>query len=320
MNKYLKAIDATIDINQIIEEQEFWNFFDNDNEVKNLNFSLTVPNLFDASNDATNFLNDARDNVGASNVSLNFSNSEGKLRPNKNGIESFVKYTSAGGGIWHISYKDKNGETRKVSSKQKSKKICMRFFKDEINNLENDKINLIKFEMQKIETIEKFKEESNEKKIMIISAIVIISFFIASTANAFIVNVEALIPFLFTILGLSITAYTFIYAPISEILKKETMQSDESKQKLQKLLTSFEEDMMLIFFLTITIIVVDFLKFIDIPLVKNVLNLDLGILKIISLKEYIFNFIISISACLSFYSLYDLMQATFKILRKSFDK
>ena len=164
MNKYLKAIDATIDINQIIEEQEFWNFFDNDNEVKNLNFSLTVPNLFDASNDATNFFNDARDNVGASNVSLNFSNSEGKLRPNKNGIESFVKYTSAGGGTWHISYKDKNGETRKVSSKQKSKKICMRFFKDEINNLENDKINLIKFEMQKIETIEKFKEESNEKK------------------------------------------------------------------------------------------------------------------------------------------------------------
>lgn len=164
MNKYLKAIDATIDINQIIEEQEFWNFFDNDNEVKNLNFSLTVQNLFDASNDATNFLNDARDNVGASNVSLNFSNSEGKLRPNKNGIESFVKYTSAGGGTWNISYKDKNGETRKVSSKQKSKKICMRFFKDEINNLENDKINLIKFEMQKIETIEKFKEESDEKK------------------------------------------------------------------------------------------------------------------------------------------------------------
>ena len=164
MNKYLKAIDATIDINQIIEEQEFWNFFENDNEVKNLNFSLTVPNLFDASNDATNFLNDARDNVGASNVSLNFSNSEWKLRPNKNGIESFVKYTSAGGGTWNISYKDKNGETRKVSSKQKSKKICMRFFKDEINNLENDKINLIKFEMQKIETIEKFKEESDEKK------------------------------------------------------------------------------------------------------------------------------------------------------------
>ena len=98
------------------------------------------------------------------------------------------------------------------------------------------------------------------------------------------------------------------------------MQSDESKKKLQKLLTSFEEDMMVIFFLTIIIIAVDSLKVIDIPLAKNVLNLDLGIIKIISLKEYIFNFIISTSACLSFYALYDLMQATFKILRKSFEK
>ena len=158
------------------------------------------------------------------------------------------------------------------------------------------------------------------KKIMIISIIIVISFFIASTTNSFIVNSEALIPFLFTILGLCITAYTFIYAPISEILKKETMQSSESKQKLQKLLTSFEEDMMLIFFLTILIIAADFLKIIDIPLAKNVLNLDLGIIKIASLKEYIFNFIISISASLSFYALYDLMDATFKILKKSFDE
>lgn len=158
------------------------------------------------------------------------------------------------------------------------------------------------------------------KKIAIISIIVIISFFAASTTNSFIINVEALIPFLFTILGLSVTAYTFIYAPISEILKKESMQNNESKQKLQKLLNSFEEDMMLIFFLTIAMVIVDFLKLLDIPLLKNELNLDLGIVKIISLKEYIFNFVISVSACFSFYSLYDLMQATFKILRKSFDK
>lgn len=158
------------------------------------------------------------------------------------------------------------------------------------------------------------------KKIAIISIIVIISFFAASTTNSFIINAEALIPFLFTILGLSVTAYTFIYAPISEILKKESMQNNESKQKLQKLLNSFEEDMMLIFFLTIAMVIVDFLKVLDIPLLKNELNLDLGIVKIISLKEYIFNFVISVSACFSFYSLYDLMQATFKILRKSFDK
>lgn len=163
MNKYFKKVDASIDINQIVEEREFWGFFEDDNEVKTLNFNLTVPNLFDASNDATNFLNDARDNVGASNVSLNFSNSEGKLKPNRNGIESFVKYTSAGGGTWSLNYKDKNGEKRSVSSKQKSKKICIKFFKEEINNLDADKVEIIKCEMQKIETIEKFKEDSNEE-------------------------------------------------------------------------------------------------------------------------------------------------------------
>ena len=159
-----------------------------------------------------------------------------------------------------------------------------------------------------------------KKKIKIISVITIISFFVASTRDSFIVNVELLAPFLFTLLGLCLTAYTFIYAPITEILKKENMKNDESRHKLKKLLNSFEEDMMLIFFLTITIIFVDFIKCSDIPLMKNVLNLDLGIVKINSLKEYCLNFIVSTSACLSLYALYDLIQATFKILRKSFDK
>lgn len=163
MNKYLKKVDATIDVNPIVEEQKFWNFFESDNEVKNLSFSLTVPNLFDASDDATSFLNDARINVGASNVSLNFSNSEGKLEPNKNGIESFVKYTSAGGGTWNLRYKNKNGDTKTVSSEQKSKKISIKFYKQEINFLDEQKVENIKYEMQKIETIEKFKEELNEE-------------------------------------------------------------------------------------------------------------------------------------------------------------
>lgn len=158
------------------------------------------------------------------------------------------------------------------------------------------------------------------QKIMIINAIIILSFFVASANEVFLINAELLVPFLFTLLGLCLTAYTFIYSPISEILKKDSMKNDESKQRLQKLLTSFEKDIMLIFFLAIIIIVLDFMKCVDIPFVKNEFNLDLGIVKIKSLKEYIFNFIISVSACFSFYALYDLMQATFKILRKSFDK
>ena len=164
MNKYLKSIEAEININPILEEQEFWNFFNDDNEVKSLNFSLAVPNLFDASDDATDFLNAARDNIGASNISLNFSNSKGGLKPNKNGMDSFVKYTSAGGGTWRLSYKNKDGATKKVNSEQKSKKISIKFYKEEINILDENKIETIKCEMDKIETVEKFKEELNEKE------------------------------------------------------------------------------------------------------------------------------------------------------------
>lgn len=157
------------------------------------------------------------------------------------------------------------------------------------------------------------------KNIIIISIIVIISLVAASTYNAFIIDAEALIPFLFTILGLCLTAYTFIYAPIGEILKKDSMKNKDSKNKLKKMLESFEEDMMIIFASTIVIVIVDFLKHYDIPLVKNPLNVDFGIIKIRSSKEYFFNFIISTGAGISFYSLYDLMQATFKILKNNFN-
>lgn len=165
MNKFLKNVDAEIAINPITKEETFWDFFNDDNEVKNLNFNLSVPNLFNASNDATNFLNDARDNVGASKVNLIFSNSEGKLKPNKEGIDSFVKYTCAGGGSWRLKYVNKNGESKTANSKQKSKKISIKFFKEEINNkLDENKIKIIKIEMNKIEEIEKFKEDFNEKE------------------------------------------------------------------------------------------------------------------------------------------------------------
>lgn len=159
-----------------------------------------------------------------------------------------------------------------------------------------------------------------KRKIIVISIIIIFCLFVANTNNGFITNTEQLVPFLFTVLGLCLTAYTFIYAPISEILKKESMKNEETKKKLQNLLNSFEEDMKLIFFLTIFILLIDSLNEIDVPLVKNAHSIDLGVMNIISLKQYIYNFFTAASASLSFYALYDLMEATFKILRKSFDK
>ena len=156
------------------------------------------------------------------------------------------------------------------------------------------------------------------KKKIIIICIVFSSIIFAYADDSFIVSAKVIIPFLFTLLGLCLTAYTFIYSPITEILNRNEINKEVEKNKrLNKLLKSFEEDMLCIFFLTITIIVIDFTKNINIPLIQDI---GVKILSIQSLKKYITNFIISLSACLSFYALYDLMKATFKILRSSFDK
>lgn len=153
------------------------------------------------------------------------------------------------------------------------------------------------------------------KKNIIILIIIICSILFALTSDAFIVTAKDLIPFLFTILALSLTAYTFIYSPISQILEKKG-EDKKIINKLEKLLKSFEEDMLLVFFLAIVIIFVDFVKCFDITIFKDINNIDLKIVQIKSLKCFITNFFIALSANFSFYAIYDLIQATFKILRK----
>lgn len=154
------------------------------------------------------------------------------------------------------------------------------------------------------------------KKNILISICIILSVIVSKIdGKIFITDPGQLLPFLFTILGLCITAYTFIYTPICELLKDNT--NYYIKKKLDKLLKSYEEDMMLIFILSITIILSDIICNIDIPFFKDV---QIKSLNIISMKMMVCNFFISLSAMLAFYALYDLINATFKILRKSFEK
>ena len=131
----------------------------------------------------------------------------------------------------------------------------------------------------------------------------------------FIINPEQLLPLLFTLLGLCITAYTFIYTPINDLIKDN--KSQQINERLIKLLKSFEENMILIFALAIIIIVLDIFNNIDIPMLKDI---NIEKFAIGSLKNGLYNFFTALSAMLSFYSLYDLIKATFRILRKSFLK
>lgn len=155
------------------------------------------------------------------------------------------------------------------------------------------------------------------EKIVILSLCLFVSL-IASMSNesTFITKVDSLVPFLFTLLGLCITAYTFIYNPLLGILNKLKL-SNESNYSLHKLLESFEEDIIFIFYMTIFIIIFDILKNLNFPFIHD-FSINLALLNLYSIKNVIINFFISFSASISFYALYDLIQATFKILRKSF--
>lgn len=157
------------------------------------------------------------------------------------------------------------------------------------------------------------------KKKIIILIIFLLSFFSSSIDNSIINNVEIMVPLLFTLLGLCFTGYTFIYTPVIQIISKAE-ETNIIKNKLTNLLNSFEEDMSLIFFLSIIIIILDFSCLYDIPILKNVYDLDLGVIYIKSLKNYIINFFISTCSYFSFYSLYDIMNASFKILKGSLEK
>lgn len=150
-----------------------------------------------------------------------------------------------------------------------------------------------------------------KNKKVLIMGITIIPFIMAiSNYKGLMVDGNQIVPLLFTLLGLAVTAYTFIYSPIRDILTK----GEVNKEKLSKLLQEFENNILFVFRVAIVIILFDFCNQFDFPLLKNPTNLDLGIFKIESLKMVICNFIIGLLSSLSFLSLYDLFKGTFKIL------
>lgn len=156
-------------------------------------------------------------------------------------------------------------------------------------------------------------------KKIIISIIVFVSLVVSLfDGNAYLTDSEQLTPLLFTIFGLCLTSYTFIYSPINDLIKRDEKRKKINNLKLKIMLKNLEENMILIFFSAVFIIIFGIFKDINIPYIKNPVGLDFGIFFVPSLKVTIANFFISLLSFLSFYALYDIMMATFKIIRKNF--
>lgn len=127
-------------------------------------------------------------------------------------------------------------------------------------------------------------------------------------------DLEITIPILLSIIGLSLTAYTFISVPIQKVASKK---SDDKTKGIRSLLKEYKENMLFIFLSCIIYIIIDFILKINFPFIKNPCNLDFGLFQIISLKAVFYHSIQNILFFLSLYSFYDIMKATFIIIEKS---
>lgn len=159
------------------------------------------------------------------------------------------------------------------------------------------------------------------KKYLIIILCFIISLIASLTyhENLFLTDSKNLINILLTLLGLCFTSFSFISTSINDILKKSDKNSDaDLRKKLDKLLDSIQKDILLILYATIALIVLNTIFYFDFPLLKNPIDIDFGLFIVPSLKNLSLNFIVSFIFNLSVYSLYDLIKASFILLRKCY--
>ena len=131
--------------------------------------------------------------------------------------------------------------------------------------------------------------------------------FTLSSVNNITTKSELIIQLLLTLLGLCITAYTFICSPISKKVSENTELYDEAINLIKKL----EEDMKAIFYLTLIIIIVSVIKDSNIIFIKDPIDLDFGLFIIKSVKCFIFNNITSFCFLLGLCGFYDFFDASF---------
>lgn len=162
INNNLAGKDVKITLSQIMEEEKFWNYFNNDSKVYSIELNFVSPNIFGAEDAADALLKDAQENVGSEKVSLKFSNSEENLKPNKKGFASFIRYISAGGGNWKITVLSDNGRKEKIKSTTKSTKVKVPLSIEKLNKQRLDEKDILYLinGFNSIEIFEKLKEKN----------------------------------------------------------------------------------------------------------------------------------------------------------------
>lgn len=148
--------DCVLVTNPIAKESDFWGYIEDNSSIYELEFNLTTPNVLGGEDAAHDFLKEVEDATEATNVDLKFSNRDGNLKVKKKDIDSYVKYSSNGGGEWKLRRKSKGGKKKEtIRSSDKCVKVNISVPKKS-KVLDNTIIDSIIDKFNFIETIKKF--------------------------------------------------------------------------------------------------------------------------------------------------------------------
>lgn len=118
MDDFFQSYDSYIAIESIVNESHFWNAYDNNIPIYSIEFKLNSPNLFNGSDRAEMVMKEVRKSTRAEKLAIKIENNTEGLTFDRDVIDSYVKYSSSGGGSWSQKFKDENGRTKTISSKQ----------------------------------------------------------------------------------------------------------------------------------------------------------------------------------------------------------
>lgn len=141
--------------------------------------------------------------------------------------------------------------------------------------------------------------------------IFLFSFYIAQFDNLFLYDISIIFPTFLSLIGLCLTVYIFIIPHLLSL----NLDSDRFKNHFERIVKEFEDNTKGIFYLLMLLIFVYIIKYIDFPFISNCYDLDLKLLYIFNLKFYIVNVTQNFLFFLSLLSFWDILIASFTIIK-----
>lgn len=126
-----------------------------------------------------------------------------------------------------------------------------------------------------------------------------------------------IVTILFIILGFSLASYTFLIAPLDNILNRAETNLKNVKEKCKNLLLSMKYNIIFMFWSVIIIVTIDLVYKIDIPIIRDTINVYFIGFYTASIKHLMLDFFTVILSVLSIYSFYDTTKALFVICQES---